>query len=357
MSNATCSVAGCAAPVHVLKRGLCKKHYHQWWHAGKPESGFQQRPFPLVGRKCAMCGDNLPAGSMRTRLYCSRPCKDRAKSEVSCCECGGPAWKGGGSRPDGQIRCRKCIGRVPPGGSIRHGTTNSYIRHGCRCGKCRAAMAKRQREYAARYKARTGVDPRRRYDPPPKPQMPCSDCGAPLLRNRSSEPRCGACRRAHRNATRRRETRRRQAERRLAAAAQGSQGGTWVSGSCSECGEWFVRRGAVSSTCSRKCGQRRIRREYRRQNPGKSKWKFVSPTTRQAIYDRDQWICQLCLDPVDPELRETDPWGDWAPSLDHIVPRSQGGSHDPENLRLAHRWCNSVRGDETWHSEDVLRVG
>ncbi len=28
--------------------------------------------------------------------------------------------------------------------------------------------------------------------------------------------------------------------------------------------------------------------------------------------------------------------------------------HSPENLRLAHRWCNAVRGDETYYSADIL---
>lgn len=28
--------------------------------------------------------------------------------------------------------------------------------------------------------------------------------------------------------------------------------------------------------------------------------------------------------------------------------------HSPANLRLAHRWCNSVRGDESIHAADIL---
>jgi 5-methylcytosine-specific restriction endonuclease McrA len=31
-------------------------------------------------------------------------------------------------------------------------------------------------------------------------------------------------------------------------------------------------------------------------------------------------------------------------SIDHIIPRSQGGSHKIDNLRAAHLLCNSQRG-------------
>ncbi|MEI6428752.1 MAG: HNH endonuclease [Pseudanabaena sp. ELA607] len=32
-------------------------------------------------------------------------------------------------------------------------------------------------------------------------------------------------------------------------------------------------------------------------------------------------------------------------TLDHLMPKSKGGSNNPENLRLACRKCNSSRGD------------
>lgn len=79
---------------------------------------------------------------------------------------------------------------------------------------------------------------------------------------------------------------------------------------------------------------------------------------RLAIYERDGWVCQLCMEPTDRDLMSTDPRNDWAPSLDHIEPQSHAliPDHSPANLRLAHRWCNSVRGDLTYYSEADLRV-
>lgn len=74
---------------------------------------------------------------------------------------------------------------------------------------------------------------------------------------------------------------------------------------------------------------------------------------RLAIYERDGWVCQLCFEPVDPDLP---PSNTWSATLDHIVCQSwsEEPDHSPENLRLAHRWCNSVRGDERFHTADVL---
>mgnify|MGYP001564125414 CR=1 FL=1 len=80
-----------------------------------------------------------------------------------------------------------------------------------------------------------------------------------------------------------------------------------------------------------------------------SKSFYVSKSNRAAIYQRDGWTCQLCFEPVQSDL---DPLDNWAPSLDHIICQSwtETPDHSPENLRLAHRWCNSVRGNETYYT-------
>lgn len=58
---------------------------------------------------------------------------------------------------------------------------------------------------------------------------------------------------------------------------------------------------------------------------------------------------------VDPGLHWQD---DWAASLDHIVPQSatDAPDHSPANLRLAHRWCNLVRGDGTRSIDDLFAI-
>lgn len=130
--------------------------------------------------------------------------------------------------------------------------------------------------------------------------------------------------------------------------------GPWsffVYGPCAWCSEEFMAPAADwarrSLYCSKRCG-----RNVSRSRRGRFQ---VRPKVRLAIYERDGWICQLCRDPVDRELGVSDLW---AATLDHVIPRSHTLFPDdsPENLQLAHRWCNSVKGDELWYTADDLRV-
>jgi 5-methylcytosine-specific restriction endonuclease McrA len=63
---------------------------------------------------------------------------------------------------------------------------------------------------------------------------------------------------------------------------------------------------------------------------GLSESQFVSDVDRRAIYDRDGGMCQLCHEPVDYD----------AMHLDHIIPLSKGGTHEPGNVQTAHGFCN-----------------
>lgn len=63
---------------------------------------------------------------------------------------------------------------------------------------------------------------------------------------------------------------------------------------------------------------------------------------RFELFDRDGWVCQLCGEPVDPELKRPNVM---APTIDHIVPLSLGGDHTMENCQLAHLSCNSSKGN------------
>jgi len=59
------------------------------------------------------------------------------------------------------------------------------------------------------------------------------------------------------------------------------------------------------------------------------------------IFERDGWVCQLCLLPIDQELK----WPDlMSVSLDHIVPVSKGGNHVRDNVQAAHLGCNMSKG-------------
>lgn len=126
---------------------------------------------------------------------------------------------------------------------------------------------------------------------------------------------------------------------------------TFTSGPCAWCRENFTAGTTGTALyCSKACAR----------NAAHSKrGRFRIPMQRRlAIYERDDWTCQLCLEPVDPDLMSTNPSDQWGPTLDHIECQSWSliPDHSDENLRLAHRWCNSVRGDASWYSEADLRV-
>ena len=53
------------------------------------------------------------------------------------------------------------------------------------------------------------------------------------------------------------------------------------------------------------------------------------------IYKRDGGHCHICGKAAERPVG----------SLDHLVPLSHGGPHEPLNVRLAHRSCNSSRGN------------
>lgn len=71
---------------------------------------------------------------------------------------------------------------------------------------------------------------------------------------------------------------------------------------------------------------------------------MVESFQSEEVYERDGWICGLCLEPVDRELRWPDPM---SASLDHVIPLSKGGEHSRANTQLAHLDCNVRKGSVT----------
>lgn len=76
---------------------------------------------------------------------------------------------------------------------------------------------------------------------------------------------------------------------------------------------------------------------------------------RKFVLTRDNYVCQICGLPTDPGARPND---DRYPTLDHISSiAAYGGGDEPENLRTAHRWCNTMLGDDGFgHEEQVCAV-
>lgn len=121
-------------------------------------------------------------------------------------------------------------------------------------------------------------------------------------------------------------------------ASRGTSGKrVFTVGGCQWCGGYFVGVGAY---CSTKCS---AASKFQRRSSSATSFN-ITPRKRSAIYERDEWTCQLCKFPVERDLHYLN---NWAPSLDHIIPRSTTliPDHSPSNLQLAHRMCNSMKGD------------
>lgn len=63
---------------------------------------------------------------------------------------------------------------------------------------------------------------------------------------------------------------------------------------------------------------------------------------RITVFERDGWVCGICGDPVDRNLAWPEPG---SATLDHVIPMSRGGHHEPDNVQLAHFSCNLDKRD------------
>jgi HNH endonuclease len=91
-----------------------------------------------------------------------------------------------------------------------------------------------------------------------------------------------------------------------------------------------TKRGQRKKVCVKFC--RRCKAEY-------NKYKL----TAHQLAERDGTDCGICGQLVDMTLRKSE--SGMCASVDHILPRALGGTHDPENLQLAHLYCNQVKSD------------
>lgn len=119
---------------------------------------------------------------------------------------------------------------------------------------------------------------------------------------------------------------------------------------CAHCGEEFAPSKNPNIYCNRKCGARadlvNNRDRYRRVNAARralerGAWAGEAFTHKQ-VFDRDGWICQLCLAPIDWNITGRDPL---APALDHIIPISKGGAHALDNVWASRFGCNARKGN------------
>lgn len=260
--------------------------------------------------KCAQCGCSfeVSARTGRPRKYCfecspSQYVPPREKVESKCDQCGS-VFVGRRGRKFCSDPCRRESGKRKRGECSDCGRLVWQV--GATCRECRAARVEHG-TYTA-YKKR--------------------GC------------RCSECKEANRRAGRAYR------EKRLAAGRPVMKPS--ARRDCDQCGVAFLAR---TDTGQRYCSVACAKKAQGWDGTPRERFR-VAPEFRLAIYEEDGWTCQLCFSPVRPEV---DPKHPRYPTLDHIKPRSRGGSDDRENLRTACMQCNAMRGaNEDWsHPEAV----
>lgn len=130
---------------------------------------------------------------------------------------------------------------------------------------------------------------------------------------------------------------------------------------CAWCMAPFRSRSSATKCCSLSCAQRL--RQSRPRPPeelsaslekAKQRWQAKNrrrraakhgqpsePYTLGEIAERDGHRCQLCHRRVDMRLKARHPM---SPTIDHVIPISDGGDDTRANVQLAHFGCNSSKG-------------
>ena len=120
---------------------------------------------------------------------------------------------------------------------------------------------------------------------------------------------------------------------------------------CEECGKKFESTRMGNKYCSIKCKKRVKNRmkeisKYKLKDNGLVDYDI----TLKKLFKRDKGICHICGSKCD--------YGDCItegstfivganyPSVDHVFPKSKGGTHTWDNVKLAHIKCNSIKNNK-----------
>lgn len=191
------------------------------------------------------------------------------------------------------------------------------------CLDCGATIGPRAQR-CPRHRREREQSMQRRRGLPPHRAMPCALCGAPMWRSRTNRPEgqsiCHPC-------------------RRVTVLPDHIPGNKSYRKGC-RC------EGCISAMKARRHNAKAARRVRERDA-------FVATVVPAEIFARDRWRCHICrrqLRPANvvPHLR--------AATIDHLIPLSLDGTHEPANVRTACYSCNSAKGNRGGN-EQLLLIG
>lgn len=117
---------------------------------------------------------------------------------------------------------------------------------------------------------------------------------------------------------------------------------------CRNCGEEFSTDLKKQIYCSNRCRERAKESRKDKRRRGIIYSKEHDNVTLDKLFKRDKGICYLCGTQCDyNDFKKIDNYivtGDMYPSIEHIKPVSLGGTDTWNNVKLAHRSCNSMKG-------------
>lgn len=281
-----------------------------------------RRPYRKVQKECKHCGARFVAGGQSK--YCSRRCQihgyRRTNNRTKRCEfcrkdyktydkeqrfCSVGCRSRSRSKPKAMIACKVCNKRVYRRERFGQTDANEFCSRSC------------------------AIKWRHMQTPPKLPRRltvvskPCKRCHFPFTPKSMSAQRCDACKAEV------------EEERRIVALVPRHMK------ECIECGNSYEGHDR-SKYCSKRCGNRACHRTAKHRR--RARMEGGDNITLHKLIQRDYGICQLCFLPVDMQADINKDGA--APTIDHVIPVSKNGTHTWDNVQLACRRCNYIKGDD-----------
>ena len=121
---------------------------------------------------------------------------------------------------------------------------------------------------------------------------------------------------------------------------------------CQHCGNLFVPTGKQTKYCSDRCRNRHHEqiKSRKRIERALQNGEVDYTITLDKLIKKDNNKCYLCGGEcnlndfiMQGNQKVT---GNYYPSIDHVIPLANGGTHSWNNVRLAHRICNSMKSNK-----------